>query len=63
MILKNYIKEKITKMTNIDDKYNGKQIIHFGEKGESLRLHGVRGGEYFVLLRIDPNHDFNNKKK
>lgn len=56
MILKNYIKEKITKMTNI---YNGKQIIHFGEKGESLRLHGVRSGEYFVLLRIDPKHTYN----
>lgn len=46
-----------------NDKHNGEQIIHFGEKDKSFRLHGVRRGEYFVLLRIDPNHDFNNKKK
>ena len=52
--------EKLYKRkNNKDDKYNGKQIIHFGEKDKSFRLHGVRSGEYFVLLRIDPQHNYN----
>lgn len=46
-----------------DKHYTGEQIIHFGGGRKSLRLHGVRRDEYFILLRIDPNHDDFGKKK
>lgn len=47
-----------------NEKHNGEQIIHFGEDGKSFRLHGIkRDNKYFVLLKIDPNHDDFSKKK
>lgn len=47
-----------------NDKHNGEQIIHFGEDRKSFRLHGIkRDNKYFILLRIDPNHDDFSKKK
>lgn len=47
-----------------DKHYSGEQIIHLGEDRKSLRLHGVkRDDKYFVLLRIDPNHNNFSKKK
>lgn len=47
-----------------NDKHNGEQIIHFGEDRKKFRLHGIkRDNKYFILLRIDPNHDDFSKKK
>lgn len=45
-----------------NDKHtDGSQIIHFGEDGNTLRLHGIMRKDYFVLLRIDPKHKINKK--
>jgi hypothetical protein len=38
-----------------NDTYQDRGVVHF-EVSQSFRIHGIIEGEYFIALRLDPNH-------
>ena len=51
------VERRYKRKSDKDDTFYGEQIIHYGINKE-FRIHGIIENGQFVVLRLDPSHDF-----
>lgn len=51
------VERRYRRISDSRDTFNGEQVIHYGI-GKVFRIHGIIEGTQFVVLRLDPNHEY-----
>lgn len=53
------VEKNYRRSSDSSDTFEGKQVIHYGF-GKRFRIHGVIEEGQFVVLRIDPDHNYHD---